>query len=402
LIFVVGMVGVHLFFLWSIRGRIATGAPDFTSYYSAGRILRAGEQAHLYDIRTQEKVQSEFAAKTGFRHGPLPYIHPPFEAPLFLPLTFLRYGEAFLVWSLINLVLLVLVAFLLRENIASSRRFGIWLLVLAFCAFFPVLANFHQGQDAIVLLVVVSLAFRAVKHESLFAAGCLLGLGMFKYHLVLPLALTLAVWHGFRFMAGFLTVTSVASLLSLLLVGWRGALEYPSFAWHIVSTPELGGVPFHRLPNLLGLIGGWQIRESDWKVRMVALVASLALLIAGIRLRESTRNQSAHDLGFGGAVIVAVLVGYSTNTYDLCLLILPLAIVADYLFLRIGKNARLNIGLYGPAVLLCISPLWFFLWMKWEHLNLVAVLLLWWFFSIRSEITRLKATMTEGVPLSAG
>ncbi len=396
------MVGVHLFFLWSIRERIARGAPDFTIFYTAGKILRAGEGRQLYDLRTQERVQAEFAAKTDLRRGPLPYIHPPFEALLFVPLTYLPYGHAFLVWSFLNLLLLVLVAYELRKSFTAFQGSRVWLLLLALCAFFPVLANFHQGQDAILLLFLVSLVFGAVKRESLFAAGCLLGLGIFKYHLIVPLALELAAWHGLRFIAGFLTASSAASVLSLGLVGWRGAMEYPSLAWHVVSAPELGGIPFHRLPNLLGLIGGWSLPDSEWKVKAVVVVASVALLIAAIRSGGSIRNQRAYNLGFGSAVIVAVLVGYSTNTYDLCLLVLPLAIVADYFLHGQIDKMRPRIGLWGPALLLCVSPIWFFLWMKWEHLNLIAALLLWLYLGIRSEIAVLKKAKSEASPLNVG
>ena len=398
----VGTVGVHLFFLWNIREQIGQGAPDFTSYFTAGIVLRTGDGVHLYDFRTQEKVQAHFVAKTELRRGPLAYIHPPFEALLFVPLSLLPYREAFLGWSLVNLGLLLLVACLLRGSIAVCRGVNTWLLTFAFCAFFPVLANFHQGQDAILLLVVVCLAFRALKRESLFAAGCLLGLGMFKFHIILPLALTLGVWHGFRFAAGFLATTCGEGLVSLLLVGWKGALEYPSFAWRVVSAPALGGVPFHRLPNLLGLVGGWSVYEVEWEVKAAVLVGSVGLLIATIWLRPLVRNQSAYNLGFGGAVIVAALVGYSSNTYDLCLLILPLAIVADHLFSRAGEGRRANLGLYVPALLLCISPLWFFLWMKWEHLNLVGALLLWWFVAIRREVGVLGANRNDFVPSSVG
>jgi hypothetical protein len=402
LILVVGTVGVHLFFLWSIREQTGQGAPDFTSYFTAGVIVRTGEGAHLYDFRTQEKVQAQFAAKTKLRRGPLAYIHPPFEALLFVPLSLLPYRQAFLVWSLVNLGLLLLVAYWLRESVAGCRGVNTWLLAFAFCAFFPVLANFHQGQDAILLLVVVCLAFRALKRESLFAAGCLLGLGMFKFHIILPLALVLGAWHGLRFVAGFLASSSGAGLVSLLLVGWRGALEYPSFAWQVVSAPALGGVPFHRLPNLLGLVGGWSTHEVGWEVKAVVLVGSMGLLIAAVWLRPLARNQSAYNLGFGGAVIVAALVGYSSNTYDLCLLILPLAIVADHLFSRTGEGLRAKVGLYVPALLLSISPLWFFLWMKWEHLNVVGALLLWWFVAIRREVGVLGANRNDVVPSSVG
>src|SRR5215467_15954971 len=92
-IFVAGMIAVHAFFLWRVRAGIERGDPDFTVFYTAGRMLRRGLGAHLYDPRAQQTVQAEFAKNFDVRRGPLPYIHPPFEALVFLPLTYFPYSN---------------------------------------------------------------------------------------------------------------------------------------------------------------------------------------------------------------------------------------------------------------------------------------------------------------------
>src|SRR6202007_3182113 len=112
-IFVAAILSTHLFFLWRVRDRIARGDPDFTVFYTAGKILRQGHGAQLYQSNTQLAVQAEFARNSDIRRGPLPYIHPPFEALFFLPLTFLSYAHAFVAWNLINLAILLGVARLL-------------------------------------------------------------------------------------------------------------------------------------------------------------------------------------------------------------------------------------------------------------------------------------------------
>jgi hypothetical protein len=90
-VFVIAIVGTHAFFLWSVRERIVRADPDFTSFYGAGKILRDGHGADLYDLGTQHKAQDEFSSNADIRKGPLPYIHPPYEALLFVPLTFLHH-----------------------------------------------------------------------------------------------------------------------------------------------------------------------------------------------------------------------------------------------------------------------------------------------------------------------
>ncbi len=380
-----------------MRGRVVRGDPDFTVFYSAGKILREGRGAYLYDAHTQLAVQQEFTSDSDIRRGPLPYIHPPFEALLYLPLTYLSYRNAFVLWNLLNLALLYGVALLLRSSLFSLRRVSSWDLVLASLAFFPVFANFHQGQDAILLLLFVVLGFRALNKNAEFVAGCWFGIGIFKYHLILPLVLILVLWKGRKLFFGFATVALAATLLSLGMVGWRGALLYPAYAWNVISSPGLGGIPPREIPNLLGLMTGWPFLDTvGWPLRLVVLACAAVLLIVTARLRDFANQARLFKLSMACAVISAVLVGYSTNTYDLSLLILPIAVVADYCVQQWSGQLKANTSLLLPAIPVLLSPVWFFLWMQWERVNLMAVFLLWWFYAIRSEIV--KSSASAGMP----
>jgi len=91
-------------------------------------------------------------------------------------------------------------------------------------------------------------------------------------------------------------------------------------------------------------------------------------------------------------VITAVLVAYSTNTYDLCLLIPALAIIAEYVIAESPKPMTSNLGFVVPIFFLCLSPLWFFLWMRWERINLMAIFLLGLILAIRNALSKLGET----------
>lgn len=95
-------------------------------------------------------------------------------------------------------------------------------------------------------------------------------------------------------------------------------------------------------------------------------------------------------LSLACALIAAVLVAYNTGSYDLCLLILPLALVADYCLRRLPELAEARRKILLPAVPLLLSPLWFLLWRRWERINLMAIFLLGWLYAIRREILRLS------------
>lgn len=406
-VFLFAMLGTHLFFLWTVRSRIAKGDPDFTAFYTAGELLREGRGRQLYDAQAQLQLQRAFASDFEIRHGALPYIHPPFEALIFVPLAFLPYLPAFVVWNVVNLAMLVAIPLLLRGALDGLLDVPVWEWILALLAFFPVFANLLQGQDAILLLLVFVLSYRALRSGADFTAGCWLGAGIFRYHLAVPLVLILALWGRRKLAAGFATVSAAAVLLSVAMVGWRGALKYPAYMWQWASASSYGRTPPRLMPNLLGLLTGWSWPEGAWwPLQFAVLAGSVFLLVGMVRMRHLANERQFHDLSLGCAIIAALLVSYNTSTYDMCLLVLPIAFVAQHFlaghFLEdrcIREGPRLSVKWVRvalPVVPLLVSPLWFFLWRRWEKTNLMAIFLLWWLYAISREMSRMNLTTGPG------
>jgi len=306
----------------------------------------------------------------------------------------------------LNLGLLFAIALLLRQSLDSQgdplRQIPLWEWVLALLAFFPVFTNFLQGQDGILLLLVFILGFRALDRNAEFRAGCWFGLGVFKYHFVVPLVLILALWKGRKLVWGFAATASAATLLSLGIVGWHGALQYPAYAWHIVSLPGHGQTPLGLMSNLVGLATGWSLPESlGWPMWLIAVAGSVTLLLVVARMRGLANDPRCFRLSFACAVVTAVLVSYLTNTHDLCLLVLPLALLADHCAARWSERQAIR-ALLIPVAPLLISPLWFFFWMRWGKLNLAVIPLLWWVYAMWRELGRLKESeISAGVRVTA-
>src|SRR5437016_3560262 len=91
-----------LFVLTLLVGFVVSSLPqrindlDFSEYYSAGQIIRQGLGRQLYDLKVQLDFQLRIAKPHVF------YNHPPFEALLFAPFTFLSYRAAYISWVLIS------------------------------------------------------------------------------------------------------------------------------------------------------------------------------------------------------------------------------------------------------------------------------------------------------------
>src|SRR6202795_1763701 len=78
--FLAAMIVVHAWMFFSFRKEIATGYPDFTIFFTAGKCILQGRGRQLYDLETQFAIQREFASEVKHRENPLPFIHPPLDA----------------------------------------------------------------------------------------------------------------------------------------------------------------------------------------------------------------------------------------------------------------------------------------------------------------------------------
>jgi hypothetical protein len=384
------MLCLHLFLFISLRQRIRQGYPDFTVYYTAATILRHGLGRQLYDPHVQYEVQKESVGVIAARRSALPYIHPPFEALIFLPLSYLPYPRAFAVWDVLNVGALLGVGLLLRKSVSVLGRMPAWEFVLGSLAFFPVFVCFLQGQDSVLLLLLCGLGFNALKKGADLRAGCWFALGMFKFQFVLPLVLLIGIWKWRRAAIGFVGVSLLLVLASVGIAGWGSLLRYPEFALQIVNTPGLGGVAAEFAPNLRGLALGWPLHLSRTVGSAVALVGSvLVLAFAAWKGRRLIPHENL-ELRLALATIVSVLIAWQTNMHDLSLLVLPAALTADYCVCRPTPGAGKLVGRFGlllPVLPLLVSPLWLVLWIAKGAISLMVIPLLWWVWEIGQKLS---------------
>jgi hypothetical protein len=383
---IAGVLWVEFLFFLQYRDGMKRGYTDFAVFYTAGTILRQGLRHQLYDRQVQFQAQESFNGHLAFRRGPLPFIHPPFEAPLFEPLSYLRYPQAFLVWDLLTAVMLFAAAAVLRRSVDALRPISTWKLAVASFAFYPVFTCFMQGQDSILQLLLCAAAFSALRKNHELQAGCWLALAAFKLQFMLPLVMLLFLWRRRRMVWGFAAVGVILLLVSLAVVGEGELLRYPHFAATVVETPSIGGVPLALLPNLHGLATGWPQPFSGSTGIILAIVASVLLFGFAAWAGGSGTIRGDLRLQFSLAVVVSVLIAWQTNAHDLSLLVLPLVLLADYCLQR--RTGRLRFALLYPVYPLLLSPVWMWLWLGVAKVNLVAIPMLAWVLVIGRELLR--------------
>jgi Glycosyltransferase family 87 len=398
-LFIAGILCLQAIFFVSLRERIEQGYPDFAVFYTAAKILRAGLGHQLYAARIQNQFQKGFTGDLPSRPAALPYIHPPFEALFFLPLSRLSYRRAFITWDLLNLAMLVGVILVLRSRVGILRLISPWEAVLCALAFFPIFECLLQGQDSIMQLLFCVLGWKALKKEADVLAGCWFALAAFKFQLMLPIALLVAIWRRRQVLIGFGAVGAVLAAISVALVGWHGLLQYPAFATRVADTPSLGGVPPDFLPNLHGLIMGWPFR-------LIGIVGTAVVLLISVGLFLYVAARGRKPAGYGKdylclslAVGAAELIGWQTNIHDFTLLLLPIVLVADHC-LHSSSRWGGRWSLLYPVFVLLLSPVWFVMWLSIGKVNLMAIPLLWWIWELSQESSRSHSTAEVKASLS--
>jgi hypothetical protein len=400
--YVAGVLLIHLLVVWNARDLIWKGYPDFTIYYTAGTMLREGMGHVLYDDAAQFRVQQVFAPQVATRLGALPFNHPPFEAVLFVPLSYLPYRVAYLLWTFVNLTMLAVLPMLLRPYVPllCTRPPVAW--TVASLAFFPIFFALLQGQDAILLLSLYAMAFVSWKKERMVSAGAWLACGMFKFHLVLPFLLLMLIQEKRagarrRQLIGFFGVGLILGAVSIAAVGVRQMLFYPHYVLGLEKTMAMGAIMPSDMPNLRGILYLMASRVRGFDALVILLSAAAYFLAAwiggsadrdsGDALKDDLKNDGRNDdLRFSLAVFATVLVSYHGLGYDLCVLTLPVLLVAGQLGGKIRLVSRSGLAIGAGLAILLFSPLALVLLMRYNRLALLGWAVLLCFVGLAGEL----------------
>ena len=182
------LIGVHLWTWVFMLPTFLGGRADFRQLYTAGFMVRSGYASQLYDYDSQHRFQNALVNPADIA---LPFNHLSYEALLFAPFSLLPFRAAYFTFLGTNLALLALCYRLLRPGMDTLADIFRWLPAAMFVGFLPVAAALMQGQDSILLLTLLVAATVALQRGANLTAGALVGFGLFKFQIVLPIALLL-------------------------------------------------------------------------------------------------------------------------------------------------------------------------------------------------------------------
>ena len=365
---------------------------DFPAFYSAARMVLEGHGKELYD----PAVQNYYLARDAGRAG-IYFFHPPFEALIYLPFAVFSLPIAYALWCAFNAVLLIAMARTLGTTFAGAWDWRIF--VPLSLLFVPLLLNFYQGQDSLLLLYLLALAMAAMRGNRCLAAGCLLACGMFKFHLVLPIAVPLFVLGRKRFLAGFALVLIGLALVCTAISGRGWVFSYISFLARLRKVPFIG-IHSQQMANLRGLFGTL-LPDHDVVALTLVLITSAAVLGAAVHAAARGGDSSAGTkLACANAVVASLLVGYHLSPHDLTILLVPLVFSTGHILADSGVSRLSKILLSITVGTLFLPPLHLFLLARHAYSYACFPLLLLFGLILR-EIGRISASAKKASRIPA-
>lgn len=360
----------HLMLFWHAKNDALRGSADFSIFYTAAKMIQDGQGAQLYNVAAQGRMESVLYPKVTARGGTLIYDHPPFEALLCLPLAYFSYPTAYIIWLVINVLLLLLAVHLLLRYMREIRAVWAPLPILMFASSFPVFVSLLQGQDSILLLLVFTLVFMNLTKGYEFRGGIFLAMSLFKFQYTLPFLVPFILWRRWKFLSGFTVSSAVLFLLSLPVAGFEGILSYAIFL-----SKLLKGVSSHRVQYSLGFLPN-AVPNIRGAVEMItpallphSMQKALIVLVSGLAVLWVVKkwplgralSARAFDLGFSLALVMSVLVSYHVLLHDLSLLLIPFILVLNRMLKGEICTGRMRFAMYGIITLFYLSPLYLLL-----------------------------------------
>ena len=295
--------------------------PDFMSLYTGAKLFWTNRSA-LYNLEQQRLIQESIDPSRG--DWVLPFFYPPFFAAFLVPLAWLRFSAAFIVMTVINIVLLATTIELLVRRLQLNRQQTYWLVLTTLCNY-GVHYGLLEGQTSFIALLLLTLFMLTLRESGFASSGIWSGFLFFKPQLAgIPLLILLSnkKWRALEW--AFLTL-GLFALISLVGVGADGIKDYLALSAQAAAGDDYLRIEPEGMHNLRALTyfffpAPW--RDAVWWAGTIVLVA---LIVA-----RSRASEKPNGIFFAEWITIAaalILVSPHLHSHDLTLLIIPFALV---------------------------------------------------------------------------
>lgn len=348
--------------------------PDFVCFWAAGKLLASGHSP--YDFGRLASIQQEYGWNKatdglGF-YDFLPYYYPPsllgLVSVLLVPLGF---STARIAWLVINVELLFITGYLLRNAVAGVPRVVPILLVPIFGLS---VLSLLVGQLSALVVFLTAAAWKLLQRSWDRSAGWVLAWMSIKPQLTALLLIATVVWlarqRRWRAIRGFVT----GSIVLLAVSTWLVPTWPLQIVRAVINTPVVTMTfPWVGTTWLLAL---WSLRLEWWLVWPLYAVVAAAFCWAIVR--AALDRSTTLDEIFALSILGAFFVMPTARPYDQPILVIPLLVLLGDRVPAFARLVLLAIFVLAPYVQLL-------LWAPSRHNMPVHV----WFFWIPLLLTGL-------------
>jgi hypothetical protein len=333
---------------WSIfshripRCQFENCVADFLAFYAEGKLMWE-DRRWLYDLDHQLIYQNSVA----HTEKVLPFAYPPITAAFYAALAILPFPSAFLVMSLLNILLFAASVRLLIKSLHLSADQRDWLLLFTFCNFAVQATVFNAHTSALVLYFLTRHVVAQNEHKYTHAGVWAALLSIKPQYLLIP-HLTLFVQKKWRAVAVGTSVTFALTAGVFLWLGTEITADYIRLLRHMVTHDADWWSEWRAMHNLRALTTFWLV--PNWHIyTWWGGVATILALIAWVNWH---RHQQPNSFAARWIINSLALLVVSPHlfTHDLSVLIIPCA-----LLLSMGKP-QVPIGLGVGLILIALLP----------------------------------------------
>lgn len=260
---------------------------DFVTFYAAAKL--AGTPG-LYSRTANLEMNT---ALVGNDMGVM-YIRPPFYAAILKPLSALPFLTAYALFTCASLA----------SYLWFVARFTKECPALPFLAAIsvPFLASVLAGQDASFMMAILGGSILLTRKNRDFAAGLLLSLCAYKFHLFLFVPVLILLKRRWRLLGGGVCGTVALTALGMAVNGLGSAGEWIRAVRNPWINPDAAA-----MPNLHGLVA---ILNGDMRLEAV-LIAGVCVIFLWMTLRTDN-----YELLFAASLVCGLLVSFHSTIID--------------------------------------------------------------------------------------
>jgi hypothetical protein len=369
--------------------------PDYVCYWAAGKLVASGHSP--YDEGLQTRYQHERGWDRTIdglgKYDFLPYYYPPWFAAGSALLVPLGYEGAKVAWFSLNLELLLIAGYLLRDVVPGLSRS---VPPVATALFGLSVVALFVGQTSILMLFLVALAWKLMQRGNDRLAGAALAGLTTKPQLAGVLILAMLIWsvrqRRWRVVVGFAVALAALALL--------GAAIVPAWPIEMLRAAERTPPPTAHFP-WIGTTWLLVLKTAglhSWALWALYLAAALPFLAVLLRAALD-RSRPLEEILSLSLIAPFILAPYGRH-YDFPVLLIPL-------FVLIGRRLSEKAGTVLLVALLILPyvnlgiiaefreryPSTVRLFPEWTFIWIPALILVIWFVT---EATRSRG---RGFPL---